>query len=193
MIEAVGLRWIVSAVFVVAGLFCAYRCLRQGPATSRFGDVLHMVMCAGMVAMAWPATMSFARVPQLVLFGLAAAWFAGTAAWHTGRWHRGYHAVMMAAMAWMVFAMPTAMTGGGGTVDMEGMPGMAMPVGGGGSPTGVGVLALVLAAVFALAGTAFLARVIDGVRSAPPSVRTAGWGADGLMGLGMAVMLLAMT
>jgi hypothetical protein len=200
VIEATGLRWILTAVFVAAGLFCGYRCLRHGPVTSRFGDVLHVVMCAAMVAMAWPATMSFARVPQLVLFGFAAAWFAGTTAWgaahagHTGRWQPGYHAVMMAAMAWMVFAMPAAMAADGGTVDMEGMPGMAMPVasGAGGSPAGVVVLALVLAAGFALAGTAFLAKAIDGVRGAPPSVRTTGWGADALMGLGMAVMLLAM-
>jgi hypothetical protein len=200
VIEATGLRWIVTAVFVAAGLFCAYRCFRQGPVTSRLGDVLHVVMCAGMVTMAWPVTMSFARVPQLVLFGFAAAWFAGTTAWgaahagHTGRWQPGYHAVMMAAMAWMVFAMPGAMVASGATMDMEGMPGMSMPVtsGAGGGPAGVVVLALVLAAVFTLAGTAFLARAIDGVRGTPPSVRTAGWGADGLMGLGMAVMLLAM-
>jgi hypothetical protein len=86
------------------------------------------------------------------------------------------------------------MTAGGGTMDMEGMPGMSVPVasGAGGTPADVLVLALVLAAGFTLAGTAFLARAIDGMRAARPSVRTAGWSADGLMGLGTAVMLLAM-
>jgi hypothetical protein len=200
VIEASGLRWILTALFAGVGFFCVYRCVRQGSVTSRFGDVLHAVMCAAMVTMAWPATMSFARVPQLVLFGFAAVWFAGTTVWgaahagHTGRWQPGYHAAMMAVMAWMVFAMPRAMTAGGATMDMEGMPGMAMPVASGasGTPADVLILALVLAAGFALAGTAFLARAIDGVRAARPSVRTAGWSADGLMGLGTAVMLLAM-
>jgi hypothetical protein len=149
--------------------------------------------------MVWPATMSFARLPQLALFGFAAAWFVvatARGAAHGGRWHPGYHAVMMAAMAWMVFAMPRAMVGSGAatTVDMPGMEGMAMalPLAGGGVPADVVVVALVLAIVFGLAGLAFLARAIDGVRVALPPVRTAGWGADALMGLGTTVMLLAM-
>ena len=196
MIEATGLRWILTIVFAGTGFFCLYRCLRQGPVTSRFGDVLHTAMCAGMVAMVWPATMSFARLPQLLLFGFAAAWFAVAAARGTDRWHPGYHAVMMAAMAWMVFAMPRAMVGSGAatTMDMPGMEGMAMalPSAGGGVPADVVIVAVVLAIAFCSAGVAFLARAIDGVRVALPPVRTAGWGADALMGLGTTVMLLAM-
>ncbi|MER6797485.1 DUF5134 domain-containing protein, partial [Amycolatopsis mediterranei] len=112
------------------------------------------------------------------------------------RWHPGYHAVMMLAMVWMAFAMPRAMVGSGTatTMDMPGMEGMAMalPSAGGGVPADVVIVALTLAIAFCLAGIAFLARVIDGARVAPPSVRTAGWGADALMGLGTSVMLLAM-
>ncbi|MER6795407.1 DUF5134 domain-containing protein, partial [Amycolatopsis mediterranei] len=74
MIEATGLRWILTAVFVAAGAFCAYRCFRQGTVTSRVGDVLHAAMCVAMVAMVWPATMGVAGLPQVVLFGFAAAW-----------------------------------------------------------------------------------------------------------------------
>jgi hypothetical protein len=175
---------------------------RQGPVTSRFGDVLHAAMCVAMVAMAWPATMAFARLPQLALFGFAAVWFAVATArgaahgGHDGRWQPGFHAVMMAAMAWMVFAMPRAMVGSGAasTMDMPGMAGMSMPLpsAGGGVPADVVIVALVLAITFCLAGVAFLARAIDGVRAAAPPVRTAGWGADALMGLGTTVMLLAM-
>jgi hypothetical protein len=103
---------------------------------------------------------------------------------------------MMAAMAWMVFAMPRAMVGSGAatTMDMPGMEGMAMalPSAGGGVPADVVVVALVLAIAFCLAGLTFLARAIDGVRVALPTVRTAGWGADALMGLGTTVMLVAM-
>ncbi|MGW3966638.1 DUF5134 domain-containing protein [Amycolatopsis sp. NPDC005003] len=198
MIEATGLRWIVTVVFVAAGAFCLYRCVRQGPATSRVGDVLHVAMCAAMVAMVWPATMGLAGLPQVALFGFAAAWFAvatvrGGA--HGSRWHPGYHAVMMLAMVWMVFAMPRAMVGSGAatTMDMPGMEGMAMALpSAGGVPADVVIVALTLAIAFGLAGTAFLARVVDGARVASPPVRTAGWGADALMGLGTCVLLLAM-
>ncbi|HET6708642.1 DUF5134 domain-containing protein [Amycolatopsis sp.] len=199
MIEATGLRWILTVVFVAAGAFCLYRCVRQGSVTCRIGDVLHAAMCAAMVAMVWPATMGVAGLPQVVLFGFAAAWFAvavvrGTA--HESRWHPGYHAAMMLAMVWMVVAMPRAMVGSGAatTMDMPGMEGMAMalPSAGGGVPADVVLVALTLAIAFCLAGTVFLARAIDGARVAPPSVRTAGWGADALMGLGTSVMLLAM-
>ncbi len=198
MIEATGLRWILTALFAAAGAFCLYRCVRQGPVTSRIADVLHAAMCAAMVAMAWPATMGFARVPLLVLFGCATVWFAvvavrGAAA-HGGRWQSGYHTVMMAAMVWMVFAMPRAMGGGAGTTDMSGHHGGSMAVAStaGGAPADIAILAPALAAVFGVAGIAFLARAIDGARVARPSVRTAGWGADGLMGLGTTLMLLAM-
>ncbi|MEQ0565397.1 DUF5134 domain-containing protein [Amycolatopsis sp. NEAU-NG30] len=197
MIEATGLRWILTVVFVAAGAFCLFRCARHGSLPSRIADVLHAAMCAAMVAMAWPATMSFARVPLLALFGCAAGWFAvvtvrGTAA-HGGRWQSGYHVAMMAAMAWMVFAMPRAMVGGG-TMDMAGHHGeqAAMASTAGSAPSDILIVALVLAAGFGVAGTAFLARAIDSARVGRPSVRTAGWGADAVLGLGTSVMLLAM-
>jgi hypothetical protein len=199
VIEASGLRWIVTAVFVAAGAFCLYRCARHGTVSSRIGDVLHAAMCTALIAMVWPATMGVAGLAHVVLFGFAAAWFAVAAVRggaHEGRWHPGYHAVMMLAMVWMVFAMPRAMVGSGAatTMDMPGMEGMAMalPSAGGGVPVDVVLVALPLAAAFCLVGTVFLARVVDGARVAPPSVRTAGWGADALMGLGTSVLLLAM-
>ncbi|UOZ04075.1 DUF5134 domain-containing protein [Amycolatopsis sp. WQ 127309] len=202
MITTEGLRWILTALFVLTGAFCAYRCARQGTAAERVGDVLHVVMCVAMVVMAWPAGMGFARLPQTVLFGLAAVWFAGVAvtgaahADHGGRRAASYHVVMMAAMAWMVFVMPRAMSGmsGGGMMDMPGHPGMTMPVAGSGSgtPVDVRVVALVLLAAFVVAGLVFLSRAFDDARASGPPLRFLGRGADGAMALGMGLMLLTM-
>ncbi|MDT8913069.1 DUF5134 domain-containing protein [Amycolatopsis sp. PS_44_ISF1] len=203
MIAAGGLRWLATVLFVLPGVFCAYRCVRPGPAAQRVGDLLHAVMCVAMVVMAWPVGMGLARWPQTVLFGLAALWFTGVAV--TGASHAGpggrrgaaYHAVMMAAMAWMVFVMPRAMGApptGGATRDMPGMPGMALPASapGTGPPVDVTAVALGLLAVFLVAGLVFLARAIDDARASGPPLRALGRGADGLMALGMGLMLLAM-
>jgi hypothetical protein len=203
MITAEGLRWIVTAVFVLTGAFCAYRCVRERSWPDRAGDGLHLVMCVAMVAMAWPATMSVARLPQTVFFGLAALWFLVVAVkgvahhGHGGRRVASYHVVMMAAMAWMVFVMPRAMggmTGPGAATDMPGMPGMAMSGGGSGGavPADVTIVALVLLIVFLVAGLVFLARAIDDARASGPPLRALGRGADGLMALGMGLMLVAM-
>ncbi|MCR6487881.1 DUF5134 domain-containing protein [Amycolatopsis sp. OK19-0408] len=203
MITAEGLRWILTAMFALTGAFCAYRCLRQGTAAERAGDVLHVVMCVAMVAMAWPATMSIARWPQTVFFVLAAVWFAvvaGTGAAHAdhgGRRVAVYHVVMMAAMAWMVFVMPRAMSGmagPGGTMEMAGHEGMAMPVSGaaGSTPADVTTVALVLVAVFVVAGLVFLSRAIDDARASRPPLRSLSGGANGVMALGMGLMLLTM-
>lgn len=199
MITELGLRWIVTAVFVVIGGFCVYRCVRHGPAAHRVADVLHVLMSAGMVAMAWPAGMTFARVPQLLLFTAAAAWFVGMLV--LGRADRGehrthsrgslgHHALMMAGMAWMVLAMPST------------MPGMTMPATGehaghtggattmaGNSPPHVVFIAVVLAVVFLGAGIAWLARAIDAGRGEGTlRLRTVGLAVDGVMSLGMALM-----
>ncbi|WP_206792062.1 DUF5134 domain-containing protein [Amycolatopsis sp. MtRt-6] len=202
MITAEGLRWILTAMFVLTGAFCAYRCLRQGSAAERTGDVLHVVMCVAMVAMVWPATMSVARWPQIVFFALAAVWFVGIAAVgsshgdHGGRRVAIYHVVMMAAMAWMVFVMPRAMsgmTGTGGTMEMPGHAGMPVPVPGTGTtPADVTSVALVLVVVFVVSGLVFLSRAIDDARASRPALRSLGGGANGVMALGMGLMLLTM-
>ncbi|MGP4017578.1 DUF5134 domain-containing protein [Saccharopolyspora sp. 5N708] len=197
MITTAGLRWIVTALFMLTGAFWAYRSVKHGTFPDRAGDVLHVVMCVAMVAMAWPATMSIARLPQTVFFGLAAVWFlvvslVGEA--HDYRGGRGtalHHVVVMAAMAWMVFVMPRAMGGMSTHVGMTGMPGMPMP-GDGAVPADVTVVALVLMVLFVVAGLVFLARAIDGARTSGPVLRTLSSGADGLMALGMGLMLVAM-
>ncbi|GAA1974632.1 DUF5134 domain-containing protein [Amycolatopsis minnesotensis] len=204
MIAEIGLRWILTAVFAATGVFCAYRCVRHGTAATRVSDALHVLMCAGMVAMAWPAAMTFARIPQTVLFAAAAAWFAGALVLRGGA-HRdhgstshAHHALMMAGMAWMVFMMPSAMSGmvmsapehGGEHAGMAMGDGMTMS---GSAPPHVAIVAGVLALLFLVAGTGRLARAIDfGRADHRPNLRTAGLAVESAMSLGMAVMAVAM-
>ncbi|WP_236796323.1 DUF5134 domain-containing protein [Amycolatopsis sp. GM8] len=183
MITELGLRWGVTLVFAVAGGFCLYRCLSHGPATHRVADVLHTLMCAGMVAMSWPAGMNFAHVPQLLLFSAAAVWFVGMLVLGTdghgahGRLSLGHHALMMAGMAWMVLVMPSAMSG-------MTMSGMTMD-----TPAHVVIVAVVLALVFLVAGVGWLAHAVDtGRGEGTVRLRTAGLAVDGVMSLGMGLM-----
>jgi hypothetical protein len=194
VITEVGLRWIVTVAFAAAGAFCLYRCVRHGSAVHRVCDVLHALMCAAMVAMAWPGAMNVARIPQIVFFAVAALWFAGMLV--LGRKNRlslGHHALMMAGMAWMVLVMPWAMSGRATSASASGdHAGMAM--GGtttmiGDAPAHVTIVAGVLAVVFLVAGISWLARAIDtGRGDSTLRLRTAGLTVNGVMSLGMALM-----
>lgn len=201
MIAEAGLRWILTLLFAAAGAFCLYRCARRPGVSGRVADALHAAMCVGMVTMAWPATMTFARMPQVVLFAAAAGWFAVSAALGMGhgRLPGAHHALMMAGMAWMAFVMPSAMAGmtmsatamGGEHAGMDmGDAGMTMT---GHAPGHVVAVAAVLAVVFLVAGVAWLARAIDHARTvARPGRREVGLAMEGVMSLGMAVMAVAM-
>lgn len=201
MIAETGLRWILTLLFAAAGTFCLYRCARRPGVGGRVADALHAAMCAGMVTMAWPATMTFARMPQVVLFAAAAGWFAVSAAlgFGHGRLPGAHHALMMAGMAWMAFVMPSAMAGmtmsatamGGEHAGMDmGDAGMTMT---GHAPAHMMAVAAVLAVVFLAAGVAWLARAIDHARTvARPGRREVGLAMEGVMSLGMAVMAVAM-
>jgi hypothetical protein len=200
VIAELMLRWIVTIAFVAVGVFCVFRAVTRGPALSRVSDVLHALMCAGMIAMAWPAWMDFARVPQLLLFTAATVWFAGMLVVGTGghgRWSLAHHALMMGGMAWMVLVMPTVMAGmtmdstasggahaghhtGGATMNMD-------------TPAHVVLVAVVLAVVFLVAGIAWLARAFDAGRHEETlRMPTAGLAAEGIMSLGMAVMAVVL-
>lgn len=198
MISQPALRWILTVAFAAAGVFCSYRCFRHGPALHRVSDALHLAMCAGMIAMAWPTAMNLARIPQILVFGFAALWFLGLLVFDVrgrhGRLSLGYHALMLAAMAWMVLVMPSAMTGTSTAGMPEGGEHAGMSMGGGamttvGAPPHVVVIAIVLTVVFAGAGVCWLARAIDTARVlGAPRLTAAGLAVDAVMGLGMAVM-----
>jgi hypothetical protein len=96
--------------------------------------LLHLVMCAAMVVMAWPVGMELPKVGPMIFFLAAAVWFSLVAA-HVfsgtpGRLTNGYHAMMMAAVAWLYAVMSGGLPGQpdhspGHTMSMA--PGMEMP------------------------------------------------------------------
>lgn len=195
MIAATGLRWVVTVVFVAAGVFCLYRCVRHGPVLNRVNDLLHVLMCAAMIAMAWPVGMGFARAPQIVLFVIAAVWFTGMLVVGRHR-HAGHHAVMMAAMAGMVFAMPLAAGGGIAAAGEAGGEHAAHMASGGLSgaqlPGPLLAVAVVLAVVLLVAGIRTLAHGLDTARANGGTMHAAGSGVDAAMSLGMSLMIALM-
>ncbi|MGK2379538.1 DUF5134 domain-containing protein [Gordonia tangerina] len=73
------------------------------------GHLLHIVMAAAMIAMAWPFGMDLPTTGPMVFFLGAGMWFVVAAIVFADttaeRAAHGYHAVMMAAMAWMYAVM----------------------------------------------------------------------------------------
>ncbi|PWH07350.1 hypothetical protein DEO23_01495 [Brachybacterium endophyticum] len=154
------------------------------------GDLLHALMCVGMVAMSWPWWSLLPSLPQILLYALAAGWFVllallqiarGTEAVAQGAdgqdialghghgpLHQLQHAVMMLAMVWMVVVMSP-----GGGAGHDGGHQMAML-----SPA-QSLLGIVFTAALAVSGLLVLAQA----REAAP-------GRTGL--LAMAAMDLAM-
>ncbi|MFJ8490458.1 DUF5134 domain-containing protein [Streptomyces sp. NPDC094038] len=213
MIAASGLRWIFTLVFALTAAHGILRGTRAGVALpERVDHALHAVMGLSMIAMVWPWGMDVPALPQVVVFAAGAVWFVGSVPFRAdGGFHPRkllgtlFHAVMMAAMAWMVAVMDsggtTAGQGGGGAghssmagMDMSAGSGLsAMSLAGTGRKLAAGALALVLLA-FALRR---LARAFDAARALPAGgpEPVVGVRADalspachGAMALGMAVM-----
>lgn len=96
--------------------------------------LLHLVMSAAMVVMAWPAGMKLSTLGPMVLFLAAAVWFVLVAA-HVfsgaaSRLTNGYHAIMMAAVAWLYAVMNGGLPGQPGQAPNHlpsRSPGMEMP------------------------------------------------------------------
>ncbi|EUA44275.1 hypothetical protein I552_4047 [Mycobacterium xenopi 3993] len=92
------------------------------------------MMCAGMVAMAWPVGMELPTLGPMAFFLAAAVWFVLVAA-HVfsgddGRLTNGYHANMMAAVAWLYAVMrggPLGRRDHPPDHTMPSSPGMKMP------------------------------------------------------------------
>ncbi len=148
MIPEPALRWVFTVAFAAAGVFCLYRGFREGTAVQRVSGVLHLALCGGMIAMAWPATMDLAPTSQVLLFGFAAVWFTGLLG-SGSRSHDGDHAVMAAAMVWMVLVMSA-----------------------GASPAPAGILAV----VFAAGGTFRLGQAARARAAGPAADAVMGWG-----------------
>lgn len=122
MIEMYGLRWLVTALFMLAGGYSSYCCVRPRWPVLRYCHGWHVIMCVAMMAMAWPWGMTLPIKPQLVIFICATLWFlwlglsGGCCASDDPQRIRtrlamGYHALMMLAMGWMLWVMGHAMHG----------------------------------------------------------------------------------
>ena len=110
LIGDVALRWIVTTLFGASiATYMYIPGAQRGRWTSTVNHLLHLVMSAAMILMAWGVGMSLPTVGLMIFFLLAGVWFAGAAgrmSTATGdRLTNGYYAVMMAAMAWMFVAM----------------------------------------------------------------------------------------
>lgn len=215
MIAATGLRWLLTVLFSVLALFGLARTVRpaHGGAAERVAHGLHTLMAVAMGVMVWPRGMDVPALPLVVWFAASAVWFAVAALVRVGPGSRPRallasvpHVLLMAAMAWMLAAMDSALSGGpggssGGTDDM---PGMDMS---GGSlatmtPAGDGqrVAAGVWAVVFLVLALWWLAGGFDAARrpAGPGAGHVGGTGAHdacdllchGAMALGMAVMFV---
>lgn len=197
MVQNDLLRVLLTALFGGSGLFLLAQLVRARELRARVDDGTHVLMCVSMLAMTYPWGDNWPVLPQLIVFGLAALWFLGQLfrPAPTGGAHRHgtgaarlvalvYHAVMMAAMVWMVELMPTLMnhpgSGGGSMGGMSGtagtsMPGMSMPEHGaaGGFPRGLAVaIGWVLVAVFAVATLVWLWALISAATAGRPGRAT---------------------
>ncbi|MED5799415.1 DUF5134 domain-containing protein [Gordonia sp. Z-3] len=129
MIDDLLLRWVVTVLFGLSIAQFSYSLVAHRMRwTGVVGHLLHIVMALAMVVMAWPFSMEWPTTGPMIFFGAAAVWFvvaaAAFATQEPERVAHGYHAAMMAAMAWMYAAMNGDILPGadsGGSHDMHTM------------------------------------------------------------------------
>jgi hypothetical protein len=192
MIESVVARWLLTAVFAAAVLGAALS-QRELAEPSRRADraaaVFCVVMCTALIAMTWWPEPATAVWVQAAGFGCAALWFVLAHRGSYGRFQGPsltglHHALMAAAMIWMLTAMPGAAgmrSTGHAHGAMAAMPGAGLTV---------PVLAVsgLVAASCAAASIPWLAWAIGpGLRVTDPAAA-----GQGVMSAGMAAMLIAM-
>lgn len=118
MIASPPLAWVLTAAFVLTGGYALLRCSAtvagRLPPDRRTAELAHLVMSVSMVVMTWTWFGTAGLVVQVVLFALFAAYFTVRAV----RGWRGTahacaggtaHALMAAAMVWMLVSMPLVM------------------------------------------------------------------------------------
>lgn len=131
MIADLALRWVVTGLFALSAIECAYAMVGSwGRPSAVMSQLLHLAMAVAMMVMAWPRGAELPTLGPMFFFLVAAAWFLAGAlrsATTHGRVIDGYHAAMMLAMAWMyaamngnVFGRHTETVAAGGQ-DMHGM------------------------------------------------------------------------
>ncbi len=152
MISSLPLAWALTAVFAATGFYALARWAtavsERRSAAHRTAELAHLLMSAAMVVMTWTWYGSAGLWTQIVLFSVLGVFFLVTASrgvpcGPSGRVAGAAHALMAAAMVWMLAAMPLIMAspaeaaGGGGahahhggdTMDMSGAAHAAGPAG----------------------------------------------------------------
>jgi hypothetical protein len=190
MITALAARWLLTAVFAAAGLGAALPRREQAGSAQpadRGPAVLCAAMCAALIAMTWRSEPAAAMWLQTALFGCAALWLGLASLAGSTRIRLGLpallHALMAAAMIWMLTVMP-ALTGmpppGHGHGAMTAMPRAA-------TPTPVLAVSILLAVSCTIASIPWLARAIG----PGPRVKDPRSASQAAMSAGMAAMLFA--
>lgn len=111
------LPWVFTALFSALAIFSLLRVVTDfSRPLLAVGHVFHVAMSADMVAMSWPWWEAVPWRAELIVFVAATGWYVLLTALAAARtridlgphpwWHQLMHAVMMAAMVWMVAAMP---------------------------------------------------------------------------------------
>jgi hypothetical protein len=118
VIASPPLAWMLTAAFVLTGGYALLRCSATVagplPPERRTAELAHLVMSVSMVVMTWTWFSTTGLALQVVLFAVFAAYFATRAVrgWR-GAAHAcaggAAHALMAAAMVWMLVAMPLVM------------------------------------------------------------------------------------
>lgn len=135
MIGDLALRWTVTVLFAASFAGHLYGLVAQRERwICTIERLLHIVMCAAMVVMAWPVGMGLPTLGPMAFFLAAVVWFVLVAA-HVfsgddGRLINGYHAIMMAAVAWLYAVMtggPLGPRGSSPGHTMSSSPDMKMP------------------------------------------------------------------
>ncbi|CAM4217008.1 hypothetical protein MB901379_02371 [Mycobacterium basiliense] len=198
MIHDLGLRWVVTVLFALsAGGFILAVGGGHRRATSIVGQLLHIVMAAAMIAMAWPGGARLPTTAPMMFFLFAAVWFSVVALSRAGARHRvvnSYHTLMMLAMAWMYAVMnprllPRQQAGQhGGT--MPGMSEMHASAVHAGYPGWINAVNWLIALVFALAALVWAYRYFTPQNgdSAECADRRSGIFGQALMAAGMTIM-----
>lgn len=108
MIDDLPLRWVVTGLFLFGAVGFALVTDRRSW-TSVVSHGLHVTMTIAMATMAWSEAPRLPPTPAEAFFLAAALWFLVTAVLAArmvgASLVRGYHALKMAAMAWMYAAM----------------------------------------------------------------------------------------
>ena len=140
------LPWVFTVLFAALAIYSLLRVVTDfSRPLLAVGHVFHVAMSADMVAMSWPWWEAVPWRAELIVFVAATGWYALLTALAAARtridlgphpwWHQAMHAVMMAAMVWMIAAMPpgehhhelTALATGTGAVLTAALLAFAIP------------------------------------------------------------------